>query len=122
MKSNQKEDMSVCGKICLDCTRVCAETLTLCLTKGGRHAAVAHITELLDCVLMCETTASFLTRGSSLATQMCELCADICDRCAKSCEGWKDPEMDRCAEECRGSAESCRSMMMLPSSPQSQCV
>ena len=108
MKAELRKDMSACSQICLDCMRVCSETLTGCLTKGGQHAKVDHVTELLDCILMCEATASFLSRGSSLAHRMCTLCAEICDRCAKSCEGWKDKEMDVCADECRGCAERCR--------------
>ena len=106
-----KDDMRACGQICLDCLRVCGETITGCLTKGGKHGHVDHINQLLDCMLMCETAASFLNRRSALCAQICELCAEVCEECAASCEGWEDNEMDRCADECRSCAESCRSML-----------
>lgn len=112
MEKCLKNDLRACGQICLDCLRVCGETITGCLTKGEKHANVHHITLLLDCMLMCETTASFLNRGSGLCTKMCEICAEACDRCAESCEGWEDEEMDKCADECRSCAESCRSMFL----------
>ena len=105
-----KDDMRACGQICLDCLRICGETITGCLAKGGKHGDVNHITQLLDCMLICETTASFLNRRSSLCAQMCTLCAEACDCCAASCEGWGDEEMDCCADECRSCAESCRTM------------
>lgn len=108
---NRKEDLRACGQICLDCLRLCSETVTGCLSKGGEHAHVEHITTLMDCILMCETTANFLNRGSGLASKICELCIEACERCAESCEGWGDIQMDKCAEECRSCAESCRSMI-----------
>lgn len=112
MESYSKTDERACGQICLDCLRVCSETISGCLSKGGTHAEVNHITQLLDCMFMCETAANFLNRSSGLSQKMCELCADACDRCAESCEGWCDEEMDHCADECRSCAESCRSMFI----------
>lgn len=111
MNNLKENDLRVCGQICLDCLRVCSETISGCLSKGGKHAHVGHITVLMDCILMCETAANFLNRGSALSAKICALCVEACERCAESCEGWGDSEMDRCADECRGCAESCRSML-----------
>lgn len=110
MNELSKNDALACSQICLDCARACSETLTGCLSKGGKHADVSHITHLLDCMLICETTASFLNRGSSLSNPICVLCAEACQRCTETCEGWDDAEMERCADECRSCAESCRAM------------
>lgn len=111
MRGIQPSDLKACGQLCLDCLRTCSETISSCLSKGGEHANAHHITQLLDCILICETTANFLNRGSTISLKMCELCADVCDKCAESCEGWDDSEMDRCAEECRSCADCCRSII-----------
>ena len=110
MNSSNKNNLLACGQICLDCLRICSETISGCLSKGGKHAHVGQITVLMDCILVCETTANFLNRGSELSTKICEVCVEACERCAKSCEGWGDAEMDKCADECRSCAEGCRSM------------
>ncbi len=110
MNTAKKEDLAACAQICLDCSRVCAQTLTSCLGKGGPHAEVGHIQELVDGILMCQTTACLLLRGSNSFSAVCASCAEVCDRCANGCEGWNDPEMDLCAVECRSCSEGCRSL------------
>jgi hypothetical protein len=103
--------MQECIKACSDCHDVCLQTMTHCLTKGGMHAEVGHITTLADCAQICETSADFMLRGSMLHKVTCGACAEVCRACAESCEAMADDEMmRRCAEECRRCEESCRRM------------
>jgi hypothetical protein len=103
--------MEQCIRDCLDCHRVCLETVTYCLQQGGRHTEAAHIRLLLDCAEICQTSANFMIRGSDLHGRTCAVCAEVCRRCAEACEGFGDDrQMRRCAEACRRCAESCRQM------------
>ena len=104
--------MEECIANCTECHRVCLETVRHCLQKGGEHAAPAHITLLLDCAQICQTSADFMIRRSELHTLTCGACAEICARCADECERMAegDEAMARCAEVCRRCAESCRRM------------
>jgi hypothetical protein len=106
-----KENMQACIDECVECHRVCTETVNHCLTKGGRHAEAAHIRLLLDCAEICSTSADFMLRGSEQHRSTCATCAEVCQRCAESCEALEDDDMmRRCAETCRRCAESCRAM------------
>jgi hypothetical protein len=111
MPSHQTEEMKRCLQNCEDCHRICLETATYCLEKGGRHTEPAHLRLLLDCAQICHTSGDFLTRGSDLHTMTCGACSEICARCAESCERMGDDEqMRRCAETCRRCSESCARM------------
>jgi hypothetical protein len=105
-------EMQSCIEECLECHRICLETAVHCLKMGGKHAAADHITALLDCADICETSANFMLRGSPDHAETCDVCAVVCDRCAESCEalGKQDDLMRRCAQVCRQCAESCREM------------
>jgi hypothetical protein len=99
-----------CIAECEKCHEICVETVDLCLREGGQHADTAHITLLLDCAQICQVSADYMLRGSSLHTETCAVCADVCDRCVEDCEKFGDEFMHRCAEACRSCAESCRRM------------
>lgn len=104
-------DMQQCIQNCVECHRVCIETIGHCLGKGGRHATATHIGLLADCANICQTAAEFMMRRSDLHVAVCGVCADVCDRCAHECDGLKDDErMDVCAAICRQCAGSCRDM------------
>jgi hypothetical protein len=105
-------DMETCIRNCLDCHRVCLETISHCLGKGGRHADPAHIRLLIDCAQICATSADFMIRGSDLHRLTCGACAEVCDRCAEDCARMADDDeaMRRCADACRRCAESCNRM------------
>ena len=103
------QDIEQCISECLDCHRICLETVQHCLLKGGKHASSEHIGLLLDCAEICQTSANFMLRGSSLHGRTCDVCAEVCRRCAESCEQLGDDEQMRaCAEACRSCAESCQ--------------
>ena len=103
--------MSSAIKATADCSAICWETVTHCLTKGGEHARPEHVKLLIDCAEICQTAGSFMARGSDLHALTCATCAEVCERCAESCEQMGDDEqMRRCAEACRTCAQSCREM------------
>jgi hypothetical protein len=102
--------MEDCIRECLECARLCEETITHCLQMGGMHAEPDHIRLLRDCVTICGTSAKFMAHGSPLHPKTCALCAEVCAECAASCERLGGDEMKACADACRRCAESCRQM------------
>ncbi len=100
-----------CIDACTDCRAVCLETMNHCLIKGGKHADAEHIRTLLDCADICNVSAGFMLRESSLHGEVCRACATVCNACASSCDAMADDEeMKRCAEVCRECAKSCEKM------------
>jgi hypothetical protein len=103
--------MQECIQRCMECHRICLETVTHCLQMGGPHAEACQIRLLLDCAQVCETSANFMVRGSDLHARTCAVCTEVCERSAADCARFgDDPVMQRCAEVCRRCAESCRRM------------
>jgi hypothetical protein len=104
-------EMAQCIDECTDCHRICVSTARHCLEQGGEHAAPGHITVLLDCAAICQTSADFMIRGSDLHGRVCAICAEACNLCAESCEAFgEDKLMQECAEACRRCARSCEQM------------
>ena len=77
-------EMQQCIQNCMECHRICLETVPHCLQMGGKHAEAAHIRLLLDCAEICQTSANFMIRGSDLHTRTCAVCAEVCERCAEA--------------------------------------
>lgn len=107
----QDSKSSSCEKNCLECFRVCNETLRSCLEKGGEHSNAEHINMLIDCARICQTSADFLSRGSDFHRVTCEACKKICEKCAEDCRKMNDKEMIYCAEVCEKCVESCEKML-----------
>ena len=106
MKSNT--DLSQCIEDCLACHRVCLETLTYSLGKGGERAEAKLLRLLMDCAEMCQTSANFMLRGSELHNRTCFACSEVCGRCAESCARLgEDRMMKACADVCARCSESC---------------
>ena len=105
-------EMERCIQNCLECHRICLETIPHCLGMGGVHAAPMHIRLLQDCAQICQTSADFMIRGSNLHIYTCAACAEVCDRCADDCEriDKNDGQMKACADLCRRCAASCHRM------------
>ncbi len=110
--------MQQCIQNCSDCHRICVETITHCLEMGGAHAAVDHITLLLDCAQICSVSADYMLRDSPRHHATCGLCAEICEQCAADCERLADGDQNmlECSEICRVCATSCRQMAQAMSS------
>ncbi len=99
-----------CIQDCLDCFRICNQTLIRCLSMGGKHAEVEHLNLLMDCAKICNTNADFMLRNSAYYPQICGFTADICDECSDVFDRFEDDFMKECASVCRRCAESCREM------------
>jgi hypothetical protein len=100
-----------CIDECTRCHEVCLSTIPYCLEQGGQHAAEEHITLLLDCANICQTSADFMLRGSDEHARICAVCAALCSRCAEDCDQFAEDEvMHACAQNCRQCADSCEHM------------
>lgn len=101
-----------CIDNCLKCHSICMETVNHCLKKENEHSDSKHINILLDCAQICQTSADFMLRTSSLHSKTCGVCALACDNCAQDCAkiGKDDDLMKECAKICRDCAESCKTM------------
>ena len=106
------DEMNKCIRICQDCHALCTKMIEHCLKLGGRHATPDHIRLMTDCAQMCETTAHYLIRGSSLHGRMCGLCAEVCRQCGDNCQqlAGDDQMVKQCVELCRSCAGSCERM------------
>jgi Domain of Unknown Function (DUF326) len=101
-----------CIQSCLDCHRICLETITHCLLMGGEYASEKRILLLQDCAEICDTNANFMTRNSDLHATICSTCAEVCLRCAEDCEQFGDDDLLKaCAKACRRCAEYCQLMV-----------
>lgn len=112
MSSTMTKEMQHCIRNCLECHGNCLSTIPHCLGMGGDHASPAHITTLMTCAELCQTSANLMLINSPLHGQVCGICAEACERCADECERMAngDTHMLLCAESCRRCAESCREM------------
>lgn len=108
--AGQSPHLARCIEDCLECHQVCLATVMNCLSLGGEHATPAHITTLLDCADICQTSASFMIRQSPRHALTCTTCAEICEQCARECERFTNDFMRLCAEVCRRCASSCKEM------------
>ncbi len=96
----------------LDCYRVVTNCLQHCLSLGGKHSEVTHITLMKECAEICKLTAGFMIEKSDFAHDLCGVCARVCDACANHCEHIEasDVMMNLCVQACRRCADSCRNM------------
>lgn len=108
-------EMRDCVDSCLSCASVCTELIRHCLQMGGKHAEVSHVTIMIDCAEICQTSANFLLRKSDAHVETCGTCAAICRACEESCRQIGGVAMTSCADECARCAESCERMAGLTS-------
>jgi len=102
-------EMEACIKTCQYCATTCLRTAANhCLEMGGAHVEPAHYRTMLDCAEICQTSANFMLRNSTLHNTVCRACAAVCEACAKSCETVGD--MPDCVVACYNCAESCLRM------------
>ena len=101
-----------CIKDCLNCYETCLSCISHCLALGGKHASVEHIQAMMECSLICNTSATMMRMNSAFANELCQMCAKVCDVCEESCCSIDDTDrmMERCADACARCAQSCRSM------------
>lgn len=111
-RQDMKQQMDECIQNCLDCFRTCLATVPHCLNLGGVHAGQDHITMLMECAEVCQTSARLMLIESALHTDQCGVCAKACQRCADDCQSMAegDEQMTACAEVCRRCAKTCSDM------------
>jgi len=101
--------METCIRECLECSSTCLRmAATHCLELGGPHVEPVHYRTMLDCAEICQTSAHFMQRNSTLHAYVCRACATVCEECARSCEAIGD--MEECVITCRRCSESCHRM------------
>jgi len=105
-------EMQECINTCNECHSICLATVQRCLELGGKHAEAHHITTLLDCAEICQTSANFMLRTSDLHGRVCATCAEVCRACAEDCERMAadDQQLQQCAQVCRRCEQSCQQM------------
>jgi hypothetical protein len=100
-----------CIQECTSCHAVCLHTMTVMLFSEhlAQDNRLAQL--LLDCADICQTSADFMLRGSSLHGLTCEACSRICEASAQACEQIaNDENLRACAESCRSCAATCQEM------------
>lgn len=103
--------MSACIDTCTHCHRVCLEAVRHCLGKGGTHVEPNHLSLLLLCAEICQTSANAMILGVHQHGHTCLACAEICSACSEACGAMPDdPAMKACADACARCAESCGHM------------
>ncbi len=111
-KLNNKNQWEKCIQTCLDCYRVCEDTVAHCLSKGEEHAARYHIQLMIDCIELCKLSSDFMIRNSPFSVRLCKICADVCRQCADNCAEFSDDDqMLTCADVCRQCAIVCEEMV-----------
>lgn len=106
-QSDSKMDQGI--QNCLNCFKVCEETLSRCLTANN-HKDSNHLILLKTCAEICNTSAKFMMMNSKFHPLTCDVCSKVCLECAESCEVTEDDSMKDCVEACRKCAESCGKM------------
>ncbi|GLC28214.1 hypothetical protein rosag_47270 [Roseisolibacter agri] len=100
---------------CTACRDACLVAVAHSVERGGDLAAPAHVAVLLDCAVLCETTAAYLLRGSPRHARLCAVCASVCRDCEASCLALSAGEtLRRCADACRICAEACEQTAAAP--------
>ncbi len=115
MTETMTTEMQNCINACMECHKMCMETMTHCMTKGGKQMDMSMMGMMRDCAEMCMMCMNMMMGGSEFAARTCMLCAEMCDRCAMAGEKMSnDAKMMAFAAACRQCAEACKSMQMMP--------
>jgi hypothetical protein len=111
-KLHSANSIEQCIRDCLACYEECMSCISYCLSQGGEHVEQKHLTLMMECAQMCNTSATLMLIKGQISHEHCELCAKVCEACAESCQnlGADDSMMQDCADMCRKCAESCTNM------------
>jgi hypothetical protein len=89
-------------ELSLECYRVCLQTVSYCLQKGGRYVEDVDLSLLFECADACNTAVSMMMRDTTLQVDACGIENQVRERCAEMCEQFSDDaQMARCARLCR---------------------
>jgi hypothetical protein len=106
-------EMKECLENCMNCYESCSEAVARAVELGGRHAAAAQITLLMDCAEICLIHANYLRRASPRQSRLAAVCVDVCGQCAAECRTMAvDNIFKQCAAVCERCMNSCERMAL----------
>jgi hypothetical protein len=109
-KAPTHDEYRDCIQACLDCVTACEACQQACLAMPAAAQMADCIRLNRDCADLCLLAFSWMSRGTHLATLLCETCGIVCDYCASECENHQVGHCQACAEACRHCAAVCRSV------------
>lgn len=113
-KSKYKSTGSIeqCIADCLACYQECMSCLPYSLSLGGKYVEQKHLTLMMECAQICNTSATLMQIEGQFSHQLCQLCAKVCQACEESCTSIDEDDsmMHKCADMCRKCADSCNHM------------
>jgi hypothetical protein len=102
-------EMQECIQRCLDCHRICLETvMNERLPSGDNEFGQEHLRLMMTCAEICQTCANFMISGSEQHTLICGVCAEICRRCSANCQ--KVGGLEDCVQACDACATHCEGL------------
>lgn len=99
-----------CIEACNACATACDHCAVSCLQEQDVKAMARCIALDMDCAEICRLAAAYMSRGSEMASAICQLCADVCEACGDECAKHQMGHCQECAQACRRCADECRRM------------
>jgi hypothetical protein len=99
------EAMQACIDASTKCAQACYECFQLCLNEPDASKRTKCISMLLECAVMCQTSAALMAMGAEFAEQHGLIGGQLCRLCAKECVSFKDEHCQKCAEICDKTAD-----------------
>jgi hypothetical protein len=97
---------------CVAACHACADACERCVAGSLRADEVRPLARCIalaiDAAQACRVAASFITRASDIAADVCLLAAEACERCAEQCARHPAEHCRACAAACRCCAQECR--------------
>jgi hypothetical protein len=102
-------------KRCIDANNACAAVCDI-TAASGMHEANIHAMEdcvslSRDCAEICRLAASYMERGSKMASAVLLACIEACERCRKECDKYMMDYCEACAAACRKCAVECQALI-----------
>lgn len=95
---------------CLECAVACDQCVDATLNDETAATRGDCIRKCLDCAAICRTTATLLSRGSSIATDLCRVCVEACLRCESECKHCRGEACEICASRCEACEDALRAI------------
>ena len=107
MKSERTNDLE---HVLIKCITACETCATACLQEDNVEMMARCIALDMDCAQICRIAASYMSRGSDFAREICRLCAEVCKACGDECARHQHDHCQECARACRRCEEECARM------------
>jgi hypothetical protein len=99
-----------CIEACDTCADACDYCASACLGEDDVKMMVECVRLDMDCAAICRLAASYMSRDSASAVDLCRLCAEVCQGCGEECANHPQAHCKACAQACRRCADECRRM------------